>query len=313
MPTNNIKLFDENKVNMLTDVEYNTNAQRLNGVQSGVASSQLQNKTLYQTSLISYAIAQFMNEMGFDASDSGAVSTFVNNLSSSIKKPADSDVKYVSQTLTDAQKTQARTNINAAPGNFGFGSLPPVITDPDSLAGTVDGIYHFYNSDNPIEGEVAGILVHYQGNFMSVTSQSRQILYPGIQHNSHLERIFSGGWKPWEWVNPPMQLGDEYRTTERFNGKPVYAKLVDCGALPNNDYKVVQIGTSGLEKVIDASGCAVNSSDGDFYSIPATNFINTVHNVGLYVTGSQAIAISTQSDRSSYNAHVKVKYTKTTD
>lgn len=125
--------------------------------------------------------------------------------------------------------------------------------------------------------------------------------------------LVNGVWLPLEWVNPPMALGVEYRTTERYRGSPVYVKLVDCGALPNNDYKTVNIGASGLEKVIDVSGCAVNPSDKDFYSIPTINFKNSVHNIGVYATGSQSIAISTQSDRSSYNAHVKVKYTKTTD
>lgn len=35
MAGTNFKLFDENKANMLSDQEYNTNAQRLNGVQRG--------------------------------------------------------------------------------------------------------------------------------------------------------------------------------------------------------------------------------------------------------------------------------------
>ncbi len=30
---------------------------------------------------------------------------------------------------------------------------------------------------------------------------------------------------PWEWVNPPMVEGVEYRTTERINGKAIYRKL----------------------------------------------------------------------------------------
>ena len=33
-------------------------------------------------------------------------------------------------------------------------------------------------------------------------------------------------WRPWEWANPPMQLGIEYRTTERHGGLPVYAKRI---------------------------------------------------------------------------------------
>ena len=84
MPTNNFKLFDENKANMMTDDDYAINQQRLNGVQSGVASSQLQNKTLYQTALMCYALAQLMAANGYDANDTNAVSTFVNNLSSSV-------------------------------------------------------------------------------------------------------------------------------------------------------------------------------------------------------------------------------------
>ena len=80
MPTSNLKLFDENKANMLSDEEYNTNTQRLNGVQTGVASSSLQNKTLYQTSLVAYAIGQLMIANGKDATDSAAVSNFVANM-----------------------------------------------------------------------------------------------------------------------------------------------------------------------------------------------------------------------------------------
>lgn len=40
---------------------------------------------------------------------------------------------------------------------------------------------------------------------------------------------FDGTWSPWEWVNPKMELGVEYRTTERWNGQVVYTILIDCG------------------------------------------------------------------------------------
>lgn len=35
-----------------------------------------------------------------------------------------------------------------------------------------------------------------------------------------------------EWLNPPMQLGVEYRTTERYDGKPVYVLCVNLGDIP---------------------------------------------------------------------------------
>lgn len=84
MAVNNIKIFDQNKANMLTDEAYSSNVQRINGVQQGIASSQLQNKTLYQVSLVAYAIGQMMQANGLDANDADAVSTFANNMSQTI-------------------------------------------------------------------------------------------------------------------------------------------------------------------------------------------------------------------------------------
>lgn len=84
MASSNIKLFDENKGNMLTDTEFNISTQRLNGLQTGVASSQLQNKAMYQVSLVAYAIAQVMMQNGLNANDTDAVSAFVANLSGAI-------------------------------------------------------------------------------------------------------------------------------------------------------------------------------------------------------------------------------------
>ena len=67
MASSNFKLFDENKTNMMQDGEYGINNQRLNGLQSGIASSMLQNKFQYQMSLISYAIGQLMVQNNIDA------------------------------------------------------------------------------------------------------------------------------------------------------------------------------------------------------------------------------------------------------
>lgn len=81
MASSNIKLFDENKGNMLSDSEFSISNQRMNGLQTGVASSQLQNKAMYQASLVAYAIAQIMMQNGQNANDTDAVSAFVANLS----------------------------------------------------------------------------------------------------------------------------------------------------------------------------------------------------------------------------------------
>lgn len=102
MPTSNFKLFDENKANMMDDSEYGTNQQRLNGVQTGVASSQLQNKTLYQVSLMSYALGQLMVQNGYDCSDTAAVTTFVNNLGST----------FLQKVVDKASEEEAKAGVN---------------------------------------------------------------------------------------------------------------------------------------------------------------------------------------------------------
>lgn len=44
-----------------------------------------------------------------------------------------------------------------------------------------------------------------------------------------LKTLSSGTWQPLEWENPPMVPGVEYRTTERWNGHPVYTAAVNMG------------------------------------------------------------------------------------
>ena len=134
MPINNFKLFDEKKANMMTDEEYAINQQRLNGVQSGVASSQLQNKTLYQTALMCYALAQLMAANGYDANDADAVSTFVNNLSLSmvqkvVDKASATDVanqvagKWVDAKQLGELKTDVSNNYLSLSGGTMLGNL----------------------------------------------------------------------------------------------------------------------------------------------------------------------------------------------
>ena len=166
MASTNIKIFDENKANMKSDGDYATDPQRLMGVQSGVASSQLQNKTLYQTTLVANAIAQMMVNNGYDANDSDVVSTFVNNLSSTVlqkvlDKGSFSDVDnkdpnkfvtpYILNKWVDSSITQSATSVlresQAISRAMAFNW--PKITN----GGTVFG----YNSHNVADGLALGI------------------------------------------------------------------------------------------------------------------------------------------------------------
>lgn len=59
---------------------------------------------------------------------------------------------------------------------------------------------------------------------------------PAKPHSSYANNYYRTVDSTTEWINPPMVLGTEYRTTERCNGKVVYTKLVDCGTVTNNTW-----------------------------------------------------------------------------
>lgn len=107
----------------------------------------------------------------------------------------------------------------------------------------------------------------------------------------------------WEWENPPMLLGVEYRTTERYLGKPVYVKVVDFGAGANKAEKSVEHGASNAI-VIDYGGYA-KRGNGEL-SVPwKTN--------STLSASDTVIVMTSDANYSGYNVYVWIKYYKTTD
>ena len=108
-----------------------------------------------------------------------------------------------------------------------------------------------------------------------------------------------------QWQNPPLALGVEYRTTERFNGKAVYAKLFDVGELPTNSHKKV---AHGLTKtaVVSLYGASTN---GKYHFPSAYRDAVSDHSVDLYINSTDII-ISTVSSWEGVYGYVVVKYTK---
>ena len=107
----------------------------------------------------------------------------------------------------------------------------------------------------------------------------------------------------------------DYRTTEKIvgtwiDGKPLYQKTVDCGALPNNTEKTVAHNISNLKLMVNVWGVAQDSSKvGRLLPFVGTN---TAGNIGVS-TSTTHIYITTGADRTSYSAYITLQYTKTTD
>ena len=128
-------------------------------------------------------------------------------------------------------------------------------------------------------------------------------------HGCRMRRtIYANMAFPWEWENPPMILETEYRTTERYNGKPVYAKLFNFGTLPNASYRDVSFCDHTACRPISVAVQAGSGYDNLYTTIPIYDGTTTVSAINY-----NTIRIYATVDRTAMYARVLVKYWKTTD
>lgn len=189
---------------------------------------------------------------------------------------------------------------NKAPAGFGLGTSNPRHID-DANNALESGWYYLDAAtlNGPESAEYSNVMLVLTRNS---NPQTVQVSFNVTDLAFELRRVCTNGvWSPWEWVNPPMQLGVEYRTTERYNSKPVYVKTVDLGRLPDRSNKSVEHGVADIEACFEFYG--------NYYP-SGINLIGNSTYTKLYLN-NDTIYIST--DLSNAGAIVVMKYTKTTD
>lgn len=123
------------------------------------------------------------------------------------------------------------------------------------------------------------------------------------QSGSELRRdTVDGGvtWNPWEWENPPVADGAEYRTTMRYVGKPVYARKITAGNAPDS---AVQVIPHGLEGILPVRWEAIATNGETVLVLP---FLNSF-TVGVDGTN---ITLSTTENYSGYAVEITLQYCK---
>lgn len=130
-----------------------------------------------------------------------------------------------------------------------------------------------------------------------------QIAFASLTSEIAVRFCNNGVWGPWEYLNPLLSPGVEYRTTERHNGKPVYKKSVNTGALSAGTSKSVAHGVQDIG--LRLSALYGLNNDGD-------NLVGNPGITGILVDGSN-ITITTAEGFSTSNSWVVIAYTKTTD
>ncbi len=238
------------------------------------------------------------------------------------------------QYSADGIKSDQRLKIEA-PGI----DLPvTILTSEDDCNQIFDDGVYIYSTDTVKNGlknapfpNAAVILIF---GAKSVTTQKIQIAFRYGATGYFAFRPLFNGWLSWsyrgeesiqsseypgcfyrivdgetEWVNPPMEDGVEYRTTERIDGKPVYKQYGSLGALPNATTKAFAVSVSGAK--LDKAKLTVEAynSSNRRYTFPFINTDGAIRAI-VYATGARTYTIKSFSDLSDYSASYFIEFTK---
>lgn len=220
-------------------------------------------------------------------------------------------VRYdAAQSLADEQKTQARGNIDAAPNGYGLGAVWNVAPSRDADLITGSG-FQMAVLNTPTGNSWWGIL-----SFIYDADTATQWAMPqntAAYYGSVCKREKRAGtWTPWEWVNPPLALGVEYRTTECYLGKPVYVKKVDFGNAPASGSKTVSCATS-VSKMVDFDLTVWNGAFSQKNTIINDDGTLVARPYIKLSGGTLEATLAVFADISTRTVDLVVKYTKATD
>ena len=148
------------------------------------------------------------------------------------------------------------------------------------------------------------VWVGTQAEYNAITTPANDTLYVITDVVEYEEEITALG-------NELHALAN-YSTAEQqigiwIDGKPIYRKTVDVGALPNATTKNVAHGITDFGTLIRMYGAAKN--DTTEVPLPYVTPSNLNQTMSIWRTGNN-IRIQTGTDRSAYSGYVTLEYTK---
>jgi hypothetical protein len=230
------------------------------------------------------------------ASDVGAAASDLSNVSNAVMKAkveasgfvsgGGSDEVYISDTEptdegatiwidtseagdSEAYYTKGETDEKFAPAGHGLGE-----NEPQRVSSWDEAIRNgWYKAPVP-EGFGAGVIWGFVSNLDS--TYIAQTIYIDTFPNCSATRMrINGTWTPWEWVNPPMLDGVEYRTTQRFAGKAIYTKAVGVGYVAAGTHtfahNVTNMDVPYSLEVLNLGGWGITNAAGNSQHFDRTN------------------------------------------
>ena len=210
--------------------------------------------------------------------------------------------------ISVGNNAKTRENLGVAPSGYGWGETQTSYNPPNGDPDKVDRTCVFSCSQGGIpRGGVWRGVAHFQN-----ANNGQMVLRSYTNGDGVVARRYKidGEWKPWEYENPWMTPGTEYRTTELWNGKPVYTKTINYGKLAASGTQLsIPLGCTATN-LIDFNILTTLSS-GTQYNFPAFSFSSA----GAMLTGyfnetKTAFVVKCHTDLSTATAVATVKYTK---
>lgn len=206
-----------------------------------------------------------------------------------IAKKAEEAVDKIEGAVASAEEAVAAAEEAAAAA----AEAKQAASDAESAAESVGGytVNGYPVSTNPdlVAGDV--------GAAPALVSQD----YPGCYYRNASDNVV-------EWINPPMILNTEYATTERYNGKRVYACLKSV-ALSNAGSTGARL-PSVPATVVSIDAVAFSP---DYIAVEDFPIFTASGSIGakIFVTKNDGgVGAKCFDDYSGYTAYVTVKYTK---
>ena len=193
----------------------------------------------------------------------------------------------------------------SAPAGYGLGEGGKGSSDLNNE--TTGGWYSFSSgcANAPFSYGVALVLRRYRDDIVQIAFDTYRA---GNGAGEICVRRYTDAWQPWEYLNPPMRAGTEYRTLERHLGKPVYIKMVNIGAFPNSTSKNVSHGIPSTASFVSFEAFAQSTTSSIVQQLPIISTSgDTTAKVQLTHT---YVSVYTFGDLSAYEGWAVIKYTK---
>ena len=111
---------------------------------------------------------------------------------------------------------------------------------------------------------------------------------------------------------PVVYSEDEREIGVWTDGRPLYQKTINFGALPNNSSKVVNHNISNLD-ITAIAALEIVAQQGTYATFPRVHDSLINQQIFFEVTATQIGCYSRNTDSSGFNGHITIRYCKTTD